>query len=70
MRRFIAWVGGTVGGIAAYRFVRRQEALLQPSLEVAPEAPDTRAEELRSKLAETRSAEPDPCQGTYYSGRD
>jgi hypothetical protein len=54
MRRLFKWIGGTAGGIAAYRFVRRQEASLQPS----PEAPDTRAEELRAKLAETRAAEP------------
>lgn len=58
MRRLVKWIGGTAGGIAAYRFVRRQEAALQPSPEVAPEEPDTRAEELRTKLAETRAAEP------------
>jgi hypothetical protein len=54
MRRLFKWIGGTAGGIAAYRFVRRQEAALQPS----PQKPDTRAEELRTKLAETRAAEP------------
>jgi hypothetical protein len=58
MRRLIKWIGGTAGGIAAYRFVRRQQASLQPSPEVAAEEPDTRAEELRTKLAETRAAEP------------
>jgi hypothetical protein len=57
MRRFVAWVGGTVGGIAAYRFVRRQEAALQAP-EPAPSEPDGRAEELRAKLAESRAPEP------------
>jgi hypothetical protein len=53
MRRFVAWVGGAVGGLAAYRFLRRQ-------VETAPETadePDTRAEELRARLAETREAD-------------
>jgi hypothetical protein len=53
MRRLVKWIGGAVGGIAAYRFVRRQEAALQPSVE-----PDVRADELRAKLAESRAAEP------------
>lgn len=58
MRRLIAWIGGTVGGIAAYRFVRRQEAALQPSPEPATSESDARAEELRAKLAESRTPEP------------
>ena len=58
MRRLIKWIGGTVGGIAAYRFVRRQEASLQTSPEVAPSEPDVRADELRAKLAESRAVEP------------
>jgi hypothetical protein len=53
MRRFVKWIGGAVGGIAAYRFVRRQEAALQPTAEA-----DARADELRAKLAESRAAEP------------
>ena len=53
MRRLVKWIGGAVGGIAAYRFVRRQEASLQPSAE-----PDVRADELRAKLAESRAAQP------------
>jgi hypothetical protein len=57
MRRLFAWIGGTVGGIAAYRFVRRQEAALQAP-EAAPAEPDARAEELRAKLAESRAPEP------------
>ena len=58
MRRLIKWIGGTVGGIAAYRFVRRQEASLQTTPEPATPEPDARAEELRAKLAESRVAEP------------
>jgi hypothetical protein len=58
MRRLIKWIGGTVGGIAAYRFVRRQEASLQESPETAPAEQDVRAEELREKLAESRAVEP------------
>ena len=58
MRRLIKWIGGTAGGIAAYRFVRRQEASLQPSPETAPAEQDVRAEELRDKLAESRAVEP------------
>lgn len=58
MRRLIKWIGGTAGGIAAYRFVRRQEASLQPSPETAPTEQDVRAEELREKLAESRAVEP------------
>jgi hypothetical protein len=57
MRRLVKWIGGTVGGIAAYRFVRRQEAALQTP-EAAPAEPDARAEELRAKLAESRAPEP------------
>jgi hypothetical protein len=53
MRRLVKWIVGAVGGIAAYRFVRRQEAALQPSAE-----PDVRADELRAKLVESRAAEP------------
>jgi hypothetical protein len=58
MRRLFKWIGGTVGGIAAYRFVRRQEAALQAPPESAPAAPDARAEKLRAKLAESRAPEP------------
>lgn len=58
MRRLFAWIGGTVGGIAAYRFVRRQEASLQTSPEAATQEHDARAEELRAKLAESRASEP------------
>jgi hypothetical protein len=58
MGRLFKWIGGTVGGIAAYRFVRRQEASLQTAPESPAAEPDARAEELRAKLAESRAAEP------------
>jgi len=58
MRRLFAWIGGTVGGIAAYRFVRRREAALQTSPEPVAVETDARAEELRTKLAESRAPEP------------
>ena len=58
MRRLIKWIGGTAGGIAAYRFVRRQEASLQAAPEVVADEADARADELRAKLAESRAAEP------------
>ena len=45
MRRLFAWIGGTVGGIAAYRFVRRREAALQTSPEPVAVETDARAEE-------------------------
>ena len=57
MRRFVAWVGGAAGGIAAYRLLRRHpEAAPEPE-PAAPDA-DDRAEELRTKLAESRESAP------------
>ncbi len=59
MRRLVAWIGGTVGGITAYRLLRRRRAAdVAPELEVVPE-PDARADELRAKLDESRTAEPE-----------
>jgi hypothetical protein len=59
VRRLTAWIGGTAAGVAAYRLLRRRS---QVAAEPAP-APDateadTRADELREKLAESRTAEP------------
>jgi hypothetical protein len=51
MRRLTAWIGGAVGGVAAYRWLRRRP-------EGTSEPPDDRAEELRAKLAESRGDEP------------
>jgi hypothetical protein len=59
MRRLTAWIGGAVGGVTAYRFLRRRPAASpEPPLEPVPEAPDERADELRAKLAESRTADP------------
>jgi hypothetical protein len=55
MRRLTAWIGGAVGAITAYRWLRRRP---QGAPEPAPAAADERAEELRAKLAESRVAEP------------
>jgi hypothetical protein len=58
MRRLTAWIGGTVGGITAYRLLRRRsEAEPEPAPAGPAEPPDERAEELRAKLAESRTAE-------------
>ena len=55
MRRLTAWIGGAVGAITAYRWLRRRP---QAAPEQAPAEQDERAEELRTKLAESRAAEP------------
>src|SRR5690242_11466641 len=53
-------MGGVLGGIAAWRLLRRRG---QPAPEVAPAPPaaeiDPRAEALRAKLDEVREAEPE-----------
>jgi hypothetical protein len=50
VRRLLGWIGGAVGGVAVYRWLRRRRL---------PEAePGDRADELRAKLAESREAEP------------
>ena len=55
MRRLVGWIGGAVGGLAAYRLLRRRR---QVAPESAPTDSGARAEELREKLAESRAAEP------------
>jgi len=57
MRRLTAWIGGVAGGIAAYSFFRRHPQP-EPSSSPEPAEADRRAEELRAKLAESRTAEP------------
>jgi hypothetical protein len=57
MRRLTAWIGGVASGVVAYRFWRRHSQAAEAP-EPTPVEPDDRAEELRAKLAETRSAEP------------
>jgi hypothetical protein len=59
MQRLARWVAGAVGGIAAYRLLRRRpRVVLEQSPEPGPAEPDARVEELRAKLAESRFAEP------------
>ena len=59
MRRLLGWIGGVVGGIAAYRWLRgRPPVAPEPPAEAASAAADQRAEELRARLAESRVAEP------------
>jgi hypothetical protein len=60
VRRLTAWLGGALGGIAAYKWFRGRP---QVAVEPAPVEPDERAEELRAKLAENRaSEEPSPAE--------
>ena len=58
MRRLVGWIGGALGGITAYRLLRRRPGVPPQPVTEPPAEPDTRAEELREKLAESRAAEP------------
>jgi outer membrane biosynthesis protein TonB len=61
MRRLLAWIGGVLGGIAAWRFFRRRSQSAPGVATVPPAAEvDPRAEALRAKLEEVREAEPEP----------
>jgi hypothetical protein len=55
MRRLVGWIGGAVGGFTAYRLLRRRPQVVPES---AARDEDARADELREKLAESRTAEP------------
>jgi hypothetical protein len=59
MRRLLGWIGGAVGGVTAYRWLRGRPQVAEDQ----PADPDARAEELRAKLAENRAAdEPSPAE--------
>jgi hypothetical protein len=56
VRRLVGWISGVLGGITAYRLLRRRP---EGIAETAPETvPGDRADELRARLAEARAAEP------------
>jgi hypothetical protein len=60
MRRIVGWIGGALGGITAYRLLRRRPQVApERSAEPVPTEPDSRAEELRSRIAESRAAQPE-----------
>ena len=56
MKRFIAWVAGAAGGLAAYRAVKGRRPRLQPAFEAGA---DARAEELKARLRRAREAADD-----------
>lgn len=58
MSRLARWIGGAVGGILAYRFLKRRNSA--PVGAPAFDDPDARAEELRAKLAESRASDEQP----------
>ena len=49
MRRFVAWIAGAAGGLVAYRALKGR----RPEPETVP---DTRAEDLKARLAQAREA--------------
>ena len=51
MRRPLAWLSALAAAAALVRFLTRKRVVLGPP----PAPPDSRAEELRTKLAESRS---------------
>ena len=64
MRRLADWIGGAVWGVVTYRLWKRWRKPVAATAPVAEEL-DDRAEELRTKLAESRaSEEPDPVEPT------
>jgi hypothetical protein len=61
MRRLARWLGAALGGLALYRLVarrrRRAEAVLPVDAPPVAADAETRAEELRRKLQESRALE-------------
>ena len=55
MKRLTAWLTGVAGGVAAARLFRRAPATSAPVHEPDP------ADALRAKLAETKTAQPEPA---------
>jgi hypothetical protein len=52
--RRLGWIGGVVGGLVALRWLRRRPRV---AAEPVPTPAEDPAEELRAKLAESRTAE-------------
>jgi CO dehydrogenase/acetyl-CoA synthase epsilon subunit len=66
MKRLADWIGGAVWGVVAYRLFKRWR---RPAVATGPAVEtDDRAEELRAKLAETRSEEPTPAEPEESAG--
>ena len=57
MRRLVDWIGGALSGVVVYRLLKRRR---QPAGAAAPAEADSRAEELRAKLAESRASDEQP----------
>jgi hypothetical protein len=55
VKRLLGWIAGAMGGVAAYRWLRRRPKV---ATEPPPAEPDDRVDELRAKLAESRETEP------------
>jgi hypothetical protein len=53
VKRLLAWLAGAVGGLAAYRAVKRPRPLLELGA-------DARAEELRARLQQARQVGAEP----------
>jgi hypothetical protein len=59
VKRLLAWIGGALGGIAAYRWLRgRPQVAAEPPPEPEFTTADANAAKLRAKLEESRAAEP------------
>jgi hypothetical protein len=61
MRRYLDWMGGALWGVAVYKLWKRWRGEEpEPWPEPAPSEESDPAEELRSKLAETRAGDEPP----------
>jgi hypothetical protein len=61
MRRYLDWMGGALWGVAVYKLWKRWRGEEpEPWPEPAPSEASDPAEELRSKLAETRAGDEPP----------
>jgi hypothetical protein len=56
VKRLADWIGGALSGVFVYRLLKRRREV-ESATAPASEETDDRAEELRSKLAESRATE-------------